>query len=120
MPVEALVDRMCVVWCNLKPAKMRGVNSNGMVMCSEDDSGVDPVRPPAGAAPGDRITLAPYDKAPLPLKGPVKKLISSKKLPDLIADLGSDGEGNVRWKDAKWEVVGKGVCSALHKNAKVK
>ena len=33
VPLEAMQDRMVVVLCNLKPAKMRGVESAGMVLC---------------------------------------------------------------------------------------
>jgi len=120
MSAEALNNRLCVVWCNLKPRPLRGIESNGMVMCSEDDAGAEPVFPPEGAVAGDRITLAPHDKAPLPLKGPIKTLVSSKKLPDILAGLRSDGDGNVLWEDAKWEVVGKGLCRAKHKNGLVK
>jgi tRNA-binding EMAP/Myf-like protein len=34
VPIEEMQDRMVVVLCNLKPAKMRGVESNGMVLCA--------------------------------------------------------------------------------------
>jgi tRNA-binding EMAP/Myf-like protein len=34
VPVEEMQGRMVVVLCNLKPAKMRGVESNGMVLCA--------------------------------------------------------------------------------------
>jgi tRNA-binding EMAP/Myf-like protein len=34
VPIEDMQNRMVVVLCNLKPAKMRGVESNGMVLCA--------------------------------------------------------------------------------------
>ena len=34
MPPENLQDRNVVLLCNLKPAKMRGVTSEAMVMCA--------------------------------------------------------------------------------------
>jgi tRNA-binding EMAP/Myf-like protein len=34
VPIEEMQDLMVVVLCNLKPAKMRGVESNGMVLCA--------------------------------------------------------------------------------------
>jgi tRNA-binding EMAP/Myf-like protein len=34
VPIEEMQDRMVVVLCNLKPAKMRGIESNGMVLCA--------------------------------------------------------------------------------------
>jgi tRNA-binding EMAP/Myf-like protein len=42
---------MCTVLCNLKPAKMRGIESEGMVLCASDNDGgvVELMEPPAGA-----------------------------------------------------------------------
>lgn len=34
IPIEEMKDRMVVVLCNLKPAKMRGIESQGMVLCA--------------------------------------------------------------------------------------
>lgn len=34
IPIEEMKDRMVVVLCNLKAAKMRGVESQGMVLCA--------------------------------------------------------------------------------------
>lgn len=51
IPLEQMQGRMCVVLCNLKPAKMRGIESEGMVLCASDnDAGVvELMEPPAGA-----------------------------------------------------------------------
>jgi len=34
VPIEEMQDRSVVVLCNLKPAKMRGIESSGMVLCA--------------------------------------------------------------------------------------
>lgn len=34
VPKEELQDRLVVVLCNLKPQKMRGVDSQGMLLCA--------------------------------------------------------------------------------------
>lgn len=34
IPIEEMQNRMVVVLCNLKPAKMRGIESHGMVLCA--------------------------------------------------------------------------------------
>lgn len=34
MSIEELQDRFVAVLCNLKPAKMRGIESQGMVLCT--------------------------------------------------------------------------------------
>jgi len=50
-------NRMAVLLCNLKPAKMRGVVSQAMVMCASSPEKVEILAPPLGAVPGDRITF---------------------------------------------------------------
>ena len=59
-------DRLVVVLCNLKPAKLKGVESKGMVLCasvSKDDGTkcVEPLIPPEGATPGDRVHIEGYE-----------------------------------------------------------
>lgn len=56
-PIEAMQDRPIIVLCNLKPRNMRGIKSNGMVLCASDSSHetVEPLRPPEGATPGERV-----------------------------------------------------------------
>lgn len=34
VPMEALKDRLGVFLCNLKPVKMRGIESKAMLMCA--------------------------------------------------------------------------------------
>ena len=48
---------MCTVLCNLKPAKMRGIESAGMLLCGsvEDSNLVELLEPPPGAVIGERI-----------------------------------------------------------------
>ncbi|KAJ8972278.1 hypothetical protein NQ314_000236 [Rhamnusium bicolor] len=41
IPIEEMQNRMVVVLCNLKPAKMRGVESQGMVLCASIDRNMD-------------------------------------------------------------------------------
>ncbi len=58
--LEEMQNRMCIVICNLKPRKLVGFASNGMVLCAvkKDEAGnekVEFVDIPAGAKPGDRI-----------------------------------------------------------------
>lgn len=54
---EELVGRDVIVVCNLKPAKLGGFPSNGMVLCasSEDRSTVAFVEPPEGVPAGERV-----------------------------------------------------------------
>ena len=52
--------------CNLKAAKMRGVESQAMVLCGESADGatVELVEPPAGAQPGDRVSVEGFPGEP--------------------------------------------------------
>lgn len=51
-------DRLVVVLCNLKPCKLKGVESCGMVLCASKDDPekeVEPLLAPEGSEPGDRV-----------------------------------------------------------------
>ncbi|XP_075677982.1 tyrosine--tRNA ligase, cytoplasmic-like [Dermatophagoides pteronyssinus] len=57
MPAEELLNRLVVVLCNLKPAKIRGVVSSGMILCASvaEPRKVEPLDPPSNSEPGDLI-----------------------------------------------------------------
>ena len=57
VPLKQMQNRMVVLLCNLKPAKMRGVVSQAMVMCASSPEKVEILAPPNGSVPGDRITF---------------------------------------------------------------
>merc|ERR1719453_98376 len=78
---DLLTDRKVLVVCNLKPAKLGGIASNGMVLCasSEDRGTVAFVEPPDAAEPGARVLCegsAPVDPAS-PNKVKKKKLMEA-------------------------------------------
>lgn len=52
---EDLVGTQIVVVANLKPAKLRGVESRGMLLAASDASGLTLVRPERAMAPGSRV-----------------------------------------------------------------
>lgn len=52
-----LQNRMAVVLCNLKPAKVRGVVSQATVMCASSADKLEILDPPSGAVLGDRVTF---------------------------------------------------------------
>lgn len=55
--------RTVVVFANLKPRNMRGVKSNGMLLCASDapHEKVELLSPPEGATPGERIWFGSED-----------------------------------------------------------
>jgi methionyl-tRNA synthetase len=52
---ESLVGRQIVVVANLKPAKLRGVVSQGMILAASDDAGIHVLAPDAPTTPGSRV-----------------------------------------------------------------
>ncbi|KAI9014257.1 hypothetical protein DFJ74DRAFT_288128 [Hyaloraphidium curvatum] len=63
---DLLVGKKIVVIANLKPAKMRGVESQAMLLAAESEDGatVELVLAPEGSAPGDRVTVEGYTGEP--------------------------------------------------------
>jgi len=59
VPIEEMQGRFVVVLKNLKPANMRGVRSEAMVICASNDdhTKVELLQPPEGSVPGDVITV---------------------------------------------------------------
>ncbi|KAI3639616.1 hypothetical protein MIR68_002310 [Amoeboaphelidium protococcarum] len=54
VPLAEMQDRLVVILANLKPASMRGVKSEGMVLCATGSDGkVELLNPPADSTPGD-------------------------------------------------------------------
>merc|ERR1712154_15074 len=106
VPEEKMEGRMVVVLANLKPAKMRGVESCGMVLCSsrEEPKEVEPLGVPEGAAVGDRVTVEGHDSGvPDELLNPKKKVWEK-----LAVDLATDGTGLAQWQGNTLEIKSKG------------
>lgn len=109
VPLEELKDRMVIVMCNLKPVKMRGIASQGMVMCSatEDNSKFEILDPPDGSVPGDRVSFEGYPGEP------DKQLNPKKKIWDQVKPrLRTNDTGVACYKDVPFTVPGKGVCTS--------
>ncbi|KPP61474.1 hypothetical protein Z043_120425 [Scleropages formosus] len=100
-------NRMAVLLCNLKPAKMRGVVSQAMVMCASTPDKVEILDPPPGAAPGDRVTVQGFPGEP------DKELNPKKKVWEQVQpDLRTNDQRVATYKGVAFEVAGKGVCKA--------
>lgn len=88
IPLEEMQDRPVVVICNLKAANMRGVTSNGMLLCAsgKENGVVEPLDPPAGAAIGERVYFGDdVEQGPAETANRVKKKKLWKKLqPHLV------------------------------------
>ncbi|KAL8154356.1 hypothetical protein V2J09_012116 [Rumex salicifolius] len=84
---EELVNRRVVLITNVKPGKLRDVVSEGLVLCAsnEDHSAVEPLLPPEGAKPGERIAILGHDGKPEDILNPKKKQLD-KITPHLYTD----------------------------------
>lgn len=116
VPLEEMQNRLVVVLCNLKPAKMRGVMSEAMVMCASTPDKVEILCPPAGSVPGDRVTCDEYSGEPDSILPPKKKIFEQ-----VAPDLKTDGSCNATYKSALLKVGDKGVVkSATLTNVQIK
>ncbi|XP_022104423.1 tyrosine--tRNA ligase, cytoplasmic-like [Acanthaster planci] len=110
VPLEAMRDRMVVMLCNLKPQKMRGIESQAMVMCGcrEDPKQIEPLCPPEGSVPGQRVFIQGYESGK-----PDDELKPKKKVFEKIqVDLKTSSDNIAQWKDcAVMTDLGKVTCS---------
>merc|ERR1719329_173878 len=74
IPLEEMQGKRVVVLCNLKPAKMRGVESAGMVLAAGTDV-VELLEPPADAANGERLKVEGGEEPT-----PAEKLVTDDSL----------------------------------------
>ncbi|KAG2187439.1 hypothetical protein INT44_005127 [Umbelopsis vinacea] len=76
-PVEEMQNRTVLVLCNLKPANMRGVKSQGMVLCASpaDGTKVELLAPVdlTKVKPGDRVYFEGMEGTPEAVLNPKKK-----------------------------------------------
>merc|ERR1719253_2461154 len=101
--------RRVVCICNLKPAKMVGLESAGMVLCAsyEPEDGpklCEPLMPPEGAAVGEQITFEGH------ASNPDKVLKKSKVWTECAKDLLTNDKGVACYQGLSFN-AGGGVCS---------
>merc|ERR1711962_146380 len=106
IPIEEMQNRMVVILCNLKPAKMRGIMSEAMVMCASTPEKVEILAPPAGAKPGDVVEVKGYTRAPDAQLNPKKKIFEA-----VAPDLKVNSSLQATYKGELWTVNGSPVTS---------
>ncbi|EJD50712.1 nucleic acid-binding protein [Auricularia subglabra TFB-10046 SS5] len=82
IPIEKMQGADLIVVCNMKPAKMRGILSQAMVLCASapGKASVELLQPPAGSKPGDRVYFEgeQFESAtPLSQLNPKKKIFEA-------------------------------------------
>ncbi|XP_057371933.1 aminoacyl tRNA synthase complex-interacting multifunctional protein 1-like [Daphnia carinata] len=107
VPIEEMQNRIAVFMCNLKPAKMRGITSEGMLMCASTSEKVEILLPPNGAVPGDLVEADGYVRCPDPVLNPKKKIWET-----VAPDLKTNAEKIATFKGAVLSIPNKGPISA--------
>lgn len=82
---DELIGRNVVVLCNLKPSKLRGYLSEGMIMCAKSADKMEVLEPPTNAKPGDLVYCESYDRTP-PEVGRDKKRLYDPLAPDMATN----------------------------------
>lgn len=107
MPVEDLVGKKVVVLCNLKPAKMRGVESAGMVLAAGTDV-VELLQPPEDATVGELIKVEGGED---PTPDEMLKSKSAQKVWDRVAEKLATNDKLEATYDGVPLVTSKGPCT---------
>ncbi|XP_073521765.1 tyrosine--tRNA ligase, cytoplasmic [Phyllobates terribilis] len=113
VPSEELVGRSIVVLCNLKPQKMRGVESQGMLLCASiegENKQVEPLDPPVECAPGERVYIEGYENGEPEAELKPKKKVFEK----LQADFKISEDLFAQWKENNFLTkLGPVTCKTL-------
>lgn len=93
VPLDQMQNRLVVVMCNLKPAKMRGVESRAMVMCASSEEKVEIMEVSPDSKPGTPVVCPPYTHRPDEQLNPKKKIWET-----VAVDLKVSADGIAEWK----------------------
>ena len=104
---EDLVNKLVVVVANLKPAKVRGILSEGMVLCASTDDATELLTPPEGCVVGERLRVEGLGE-PQP-----DEVIKSKSAQEMwkrvVALMGTNAQMEGMYEGKKI-LSSKGVC----------
>lgn len=86
--LEEMQSRKVLVLLNLKPAKLGGFKSHGMVLCASDEAHerIEFIEPPADAAVGERVFVDTESGEPLSAAQLKKQKVWEKCAPELLTD----------------------------------
>ncbi|KAH0676626.1 hypothetical protein KY285_024427 [Solanum tuberosum] len=106
IPLEEMQNRKVCVLCNLKPASMRGIKSQAMVLATSnsDHTKVELVEPPKDAVIGERVTFLGFDGKPDDILNPKKKVWETVQV-----DLHTNKELVACYKDVPF-TTSVGIC----------
>lgn len=99
IPIEQMENALVLVLANLKPKKLAGFESQGMVLTAgtPDHTVIELLVPPEGSQPGDKITIKGFERNPPPVLNPKKGIFEA-----VAGDLRVDENGIAKFKDAEF------------------
>ncbi|KAF6168683.1 hypothetical protein GIB67_026569 [Kingdonia uniflora] len=113
---DELTNRKVALITNVKPGKLRDVMSSGLVLCAsnEDHTVVEPLLPPEGAEPGERVLFSGHDGKPEDVLNPKKK-----QLDKITPYLYTDENGIATFKGIPF-MTSAGPCTSSIRKASIK
>lgn len=116
MSESELLNQKVLVCCNLKPAKMRGMDSFGMLLAADKEDKVVLVQPPVDTPVGERISVEGFTAEP-------QAQIDGKKadaplFAAVFSELKSDSTGVACYKGIPL-ITSKGPCSCAFTDAPI-
>lgn len=117
LPESDLLNQKVLVCCNLKPAKMRGMDSFGMLLAADKDDKVVLVQPPLDAPVGERISVEGFSA------GEPQAQIDGKKadaplFAAVFNEMKSDSTGIACYKGIPM-MTSKGPCTCIFTDAPI-
>ncbi|KAM3187120.1 hypothetical protein ACTXT7_002926 [Hymenolepis weldensis] len=116
VPIEKMQGLVGIFMCNLKPVKMRGIESQGMLMCASNDEHtvIEPlvIVGPNPPVLGDRVFVEAYPGEPDAQLNPKKKVWETVK-----PDMRVDASNIATYKGAHWKL--KNNPSAIIKSPSI-
>jgi len=108
VPIDEMKDRLVVCVCNLKPAKMRGIESQAMILCASTPEKVEIMSVDPESKPGDRVFSNAFPHRPDAILNPKKKVWEM-----VAVDLKVSDDGKAVYKGEELLVEGKTPLTAL-------
>jgi methionine--tRNA ligase beta chain len=106
VPLDQMQNRPVLLLCNLKPANLKGVRSQAMVLAAsnEDHTQVELVDPPAAARVGERVTFAGFEGFE------PEKALKKETLDIVLPELKSNADRVATYKGVPF-TTSAGVCT---------
>ncbi|XP_077444346.1 aminoacyl tRNA synthase complex-interacting multifunctional protein 1-like isoform X1 [Stigmatopora argus] len=102
------VGSLAVFLCNVKAGKVKGVASQARLLrCFRADGPSEPLAPPPGSAPGDRVTFPDFPGEP-ERELRAKRRVWERAQPEMRVD----AMGVANYRGCQLQVKGKGPCKA--------